>query len=1345
MNLANVLHYSLRWLYKSVAIILVMVAVIISCLRLFLPYAENYRTELQDYINTTYQTNIVIGSFNTGWGNKGPTLLVNNVSLINAQGLAIFIGNLEVDIDFWRSLQLQQLVTTNFTIDQAKIYLQPEKFETEKNTGNKVLLAQLSELFLTQIPRFSVHNSEVNVALAGTTQHLSIAQLAWMNKGERHRGQGDVIVNGLSSNKLQLLIDLYGDKHANLKGQAYFKANNIDVAPWLNDFIVIDEHTESTINFESWLNVEHGNAKKLIVKFGENSITWQKDNINDQLTINDGYFVVEASDNYDYLGFYSSPIHWQVGTHEEQTLTFNAHFAYGNFSGFVNELDIESAVALNPLFFEEGHVKSAIESVAALGSLNNIHFQYQNGLRLVTNFDNIAIDYHNNVPGIKNLSGQLAYYRNKAWLQMNANRGVLDFGPHFKRPIPYNTLNAEAILTFQQGVFAQVNSFALNSDEAEVTAKVFVDVPAEGQAGMSLLAYINNGQGAAAKHYYPHLLMGDNLVNYLDRAITDGQLTDAEVIFEGKFADFPFTEKPGVFNVNAKLQNSNFVFDANWPSIENLNATLDFTNNSMLITAHSGSLSGLEVKNVTVAIDDLSHDQLLVVAAKFEDQKPEHVAALMNASPLQNSVGAVLNTAVFNGKLVGNFSLQLPLSDEDKRESVVQGKIKFDNNGLQLSAPEMTFANLYGELLFENEKITVDELRANWRGMPLTFEVIADNYSNYYRTDINFTSRWAKELWALELPEPLQKYVDGELNWQGELTLTNPHVGDFYYQLNIVSQLDNNVFHLPAPYQKAKQQPANFVAEARGTSDLTTIQASLDEHLSFFGELSHQSQQFQRAHLYLGTDDMMLPQKGFHITTELEHADVSQWQPFISDILAALPEGDGSGDGVFPAPDKIRGEVATVSLFDKQFSSLSFDVIDKKNWWQLELNAKELNSVIKFYPDWLAQGVDINIEFLKLAAAPSEDVFAGLTHDINDDEVNHEALEKTDKTLQVKVDKTPPEQIEKERPVEINHDENKVIFASIPPIVFQCDSCQIGHFDFGKVSFNIARENKQLVVLKNFHAKRSGMEAKLAGQWLMAEDFSRSQLEGNINVKKIQSEMERLGFESIIRDSGADMNFDLNWLGGFQDFSLANLNGKIHSRLDDGYLADVSDSARIFSILSLQSLVRKLTLDFRDIFSDGMFYSEIKGDALIEKGIIYTDNMKMKGSAGDLWVKGNTNMATGMLDYRMSYKPNLTSSLPVLGWIATLNPVAVIAGVAIDEVITSNVVSEFTFELTGTIDEPDLKEVDRKSKNISVGRSTPPKEVDDSVAPDKGAGLKNTPLKQYSPLYEHKEVEKKDG
>ena len=80
MTVATVLNKSLKHLYKLLAILLVVFAVLISTLRLFLPYAHNYRQNVEDYINTSYNSNISIGSLSMGWRKSGPILITDKLS-----------------------------------------------------------------------------------------------------------------------------------------------------------------------------------------------------------------------------------------------------------------------------------------------------------------------------------------------------------------------------------------------------------------------------------------------------------------------------------------------------------------------------------------------------------------------------------------------------------------------------------------------------------------------------------------------------------------------------------------------------------------------------------------------------------------------------------------------------------------------------------------------------------------------------------------------------------------------------------------------------------------------------------------------------------------------------------------------------------------------------------------------------------------------------------------------------------------------------------------------------------------------------------------------------------------
>jgi uncharacterized protein YhdP len=61
--------------------------------------------------------------------------------------------------------------------------------------------------------------------------------------------------------------------------------------------------------------------------------------------------------------------------------------------------------------------------------------------------------------------------------------------------------------------------------------------------------------------------------------------------------------------------------------------------------------------------------------------------------------------------------------------------------------------------------------------------------------------------------------------------------------------------------------------------------------------------------------------------------------------------------------------------------------------------------------------------------------------------------------------------------------------------------------------------------------------------------------------------------------------------------------------------------ARLLGVLSLQSLTRRVKLDFTDVFSDGFAFDSITGDARISKGVFVSDNVHMKGPAADVYLR----------------------------------------------------------------------------------------------------------------------------
>ncbi|WP_350636843.1 AsmA-like C-terminal region-containing protein, partial [Pseudoalteromonas sp. GW168-MNA-CIBAN-0100] len=78
------------------------------------------------------------------------------------------------------------------------------------------------------------------------------------------------------------------------------------------------------------------------------------------------------------------------------------------------------------------------------------------------------------------------------------------------------------------------------------------------------------------------------------------------------------------------------------------------------------------------------------------------------------------------------------------------------------------------------------------------------------------------------------------------------------------------------------------------------------------------------------------------------------------------------------------------------------------------------------------------------------------------------------------------------------------------------------------------------------------------------------------------------------------------------------------------------------------SLVRKLKLDFRDVFSKGFFYNSMQGTMQLDKGIAYTQDTKMDGVPADLTIKGYANLNTLEIDYDLAVAPQVTSSIPII-------------------------------------------------------------------------------------------------
>jgi uncharacterized protein YhdP len=116
------------------------------------------------------------------------------------------------------------------------------------------------------------------------------------------------------------------------------------------------------------------------------------------------------------------------------------------------------------------------------------------------------------------------------------------------------------------------------------------------------------------------------------------------------------------------------------------------------------------------------------------------------------------------------------------------------------------------------------------------------------------------------------------------------------------------------------------------------------------------------------------------------------------------------------------------------------------------------------------------------------------------------------------------------------------------------------------------------------------------------------------------------------------------------------MGGKFNVNVENGQFLQVEPgAAKLLGVLSLQSLPRRLTLDFRDVFSTGFAFDFIRGDVQIENGIASTNNLQMKGVNAAVLMEGRADLARETQNLKVVVVPEINAGTASL--VATIiNP-----------------------------------------------------------------------------------------
>jgi uncharacterized protein YhdP len=135
----------------------------------------------------------------------------------------------------------------------------------------------------------------------------------------------------------------------------------------------------------------------------------------------------------------------------------------------------------------------------------------------------------------------------------------------------------------------------------------------------------------------------------------------------------------------------------------------------------------------------------------------------------------------------------------------------------------------------------------------------------------------------------------------------------------------------------------------------------------------------------------------------------------------------------------------------------------------------------------------------------------------------------------------------------------------------------------------------------------------------------------------------------------------------------------------------------LLGVLSLQSLPRRLLLDFRDVFSEGFAFDFLRGDVTIAGGIARTSNLQMKGVNAAALIEGEADIAKETQSIKVVVVPEINAGSASL-LASYINPVwgigSFLAQLILRRPLLDAVTKEFLVD--GTWVDPRVTEVEHK-------------------------------------------------
>ncbi|HET9652153.1 MAG TPA: AsmA-like C-terminal region-containing protein, partial [Usitatibacter sp.] len=635
---------------------------------------------------------------------------------------------------------------------------------------------------------------------------------------------------------------------------------------------------------------------------------------------------------------------------------------------------------------------------------------------------------------------------------------------------------------------------------------------------------------------------------------------------------------------------------------------------------------------VAAIIEDLGAKPPLLTIDGDVDTTGAEGLRFLRESPLVAGPGSFTRAVSIEGPGRLKLHLDIPLSGTDPVR--VAGDYQF-NGAVATAAKTLVLRDLRGRLSFSERGVRAPELSGTLFGQPAQVALSTQPDGQVLTT---LQGRIDAANLAAYVPEAIVSRTTGATEWSARL-LSNRSSSE----LTLASDLKGLAVALPAPLAKqaAESRPITIhIAGLGSDNERVTTDLDGDVHGRFNRTGPDRWQAALRFGAPLGAEPL---REGLWLYGELPMLDVDAWQALVKAPESAAPSP--------PAPVELRGfdlRLAKVRYLGRQFSNLHAQLARAGTDWKGRLESPLLAGDV----EWNPQGKGRLRARLAMLTVP----------------------ESTPGTAAAEPGATQ---------------------GDLPAIDLAADRFDFRGRTLGRLDL------KAEPVGEEWHIERLDIDAGHArlrsnGGWRRTNAGSITTLTLKLEADNLNALMNQFGYGDYLKRGTGSLEGTLAWPGLPHDFAVQKLAGSFKVHAQRGQFARIEPGAgKLLGLLSLQSLPRRATFDFRDIFSEGFAFDRMQGDVKLSRGVLLTDDLEISGPSAFVSIAGEVSLPDETQALTLRVVPEVGEGMALAATIFG-TPVLGLSTLLVTKLLKNPIgkVVAYEYHVTGSWDNP---QVERRS------------------------------------------------